>query len=315
MSSILALLAVGCSASVTAQTPIATETLRPYRAPTASATATTLSETATLATTPRPTATPFTHTVQKDETLLEIAARYGISLEMLLAANPGINPRLLSIGQQLTIPGPEGGQLIPELPTTTPIPVQLSEARCFVTLTRGLTCLAAVSNPGDEAVEGVVVRFTIDTTETKQVSSAQVYTPLNLLRPGETLPVSASFSMPSGEDYTVSAMLLGAIPAANPDERYAEVTLTEGARASMAGGTAWNMSGSVQVSTPSGGSFPRLVVLAVGYDADGAIVGFAEAEIGEGAGSDGQYAYELSLFSLGPPIEDAKVLAEASKTD
>lgn len=312
MSSIIALAAVGCSASVSTQKPIASPTLRPYLYPTTLATSTTAAEAPTVETTPRPTATPFTHTIQKDETLLVIAARYGISLEMLLAANPGINPRLLSIGQQLTIPGPEGGQLIPELPTTTPVPVQLSDVGCFPRPSQGITCLATVSNPGDEPVEGVVVGFTVFASDAQAATSIVVYTPLNLLLPGGTLPVSASFSTPSDGAYTVRATLLSAIAAAHPEERYADVTLSEGARQSTAGKTSWTVSGEVEVAGPPDVEVHRLVVLAMGFDSAGAVVGFAESEIDAGASSNGPIAYTLRVFSLGPPIADVQVVAEAS---
>ncbi len=44
------------------------------------------------------------HRASRD-TLWDIAANYGLSLGELLAANPGVDPRRLMAGQQLTIPG------------------------------------------------------------------------------------------------------------------------------------------------------------------------------------------------------------------
>jgi N-acetylmuramoyl-L-alanine amidase len=51
-----------------------------------------------------PGATPRTHTVQKGDTYYSIATRYRISPASLEAANPGINPRQLKIGQRLVVP-------------------------------------------------------------------------------------------------------------------------------------------------------------------------------------------------------------------
>jgi len=311
----VALLAVGCSASVSAQTPAATHTLRPYLALTATSTVTLPPKPPISEATPRPSATLFTHTIQKDETLLVVAARYGVSLEMLLAANPGINPRLLSIGQQLTIPGPEGGQLIPELPTTTPFPVQISGVACYPTRTEGQMCLATVSNPGQAALEGVVVQFTLLGSTGQPESMAQANTPINLLRPGQIVPVWASFAIPWEGPNFIQATLLSAIQAAHPEERYPEVGLTERIRESLAGKTLWTVSGEAEIAASSDVEVRRLVVLAIGFASSGAIVGFAEAEIEPGASSVGPIPYMLHVFSLGPPIEDVRVVAEASTSD
>lgn len=47
-----------------------------------------------------------THTVVAGETAVRIARRYGVSLEALLAANPGLEPRRMRVGQVLNIPPP-----------------------------------------------------------------------------------------------------------------------------------------------------------------------------------------------------------------
>jgi LysM repeat protein/uncharacterized protein YkwD len=45
------------------------------------------------------------YTVRPDDTLWDIAANYGLSVNDVLAANPGVDPRRMMVGQQLTIPG------------------------------------------------------------------------------------------------------------------------------------------------------------------------------------------------------------------
>lgn len=46
------------------------------------------------------------YTIKSGDTLGRIAAAYKISLSELLAANPGVDPRRLRIGQQINIPAP-----------------------------------------------------------------------------------------------------------------------------------------------------------------------------------------------------------------
>jgi tetratricopeptide (TPR) repeat protein len=49
-------------------------------------------------------ATARTHMVAAGETAVRIARRYGISLDALLAANPGLEPKRMRVGQVLNIP-------------------------------------------------------------------------------------------------------------------------------------------------------------------------------------------------------------------
>jgi LysM domain-containing protein len=52
-----------------------------------------------------PTPTPFTYTVKPKDTLTKIAARFGVTVDQILAANPTItNPNVVSIGDKLVIP-------------------------------------------------------------------------------------------------------------------------------------------------------------------------------------------------------------------
>jgi LysM repeat protein len=47
-----------------------------------------------------------TYTIQKGDTYYSIARRYNIKPTALEAANPGVDPNRLSVGQSLVVPGP-----------------------------------------------------------------------------------------------------------------------------------------------------------------------------------------------------------------
>jgi LysM repeat protein len=69
--------------------------------------------------TARPTATPEPrlYTVQSGDSLLALALDLGVTVEVLLQANPGLDPDGLTIGQLIVIPAHEGGLVSPWLPT------------------------------------------------------------------------------------------------------------------------------------------------------------------------------------------------------
>ena len=64
-----------------------------------------------------------THTIQKGETFVSIAKKYGIPIKSLLAANPGVKPTALHPGQviHLTTTAPSAAPVKPE-PAVVPMP-------------------------------------------------------------------------------------------------------------------------------------------------------------------------------------------------
>jgi len=56
---------------------------------------------------PKSSAAPVgTYSVKSGDTPRAIARKYGVSVDALMAANPGLNPKRLKIGQSITIPSP-----------------------------------------------------------------------------------------------------------------------------------------------------------------------------------------------------------------
>ena len=73
---------------------------------------------------PRAESRVITHTVQERETLLGIAAKYGITLNGIYALNPGVSPQFLQVGQvlRLDLGPPTPTPTSTPLPTATPFP-------------------------------------------------------------------------------------------------------------------------------------------------------------------------------------------------
>ena len=64
------------------------------------------------------------HSVEAGDTLISIAVKYGADLDNILAANPGINPDLIYVGQQIVVPlrPPTATPTITLTPTPTDTP-------------------------------------------------------------------------------------------------------------------------------------------------------------------------------------------------
>lgn len=88
------------SAHFPASNAVATEIQRPALIPGKTSVATPVSVPL------RPAASVRRYIVQKNETFASIARGKGIPLERLLAANPGVEPKQLKVGQAINIPAP-----------------------------------------------------------------------------------------------------------------------------------------------------------------------------------------------------------------
>jgi LysM repeat protein len=263
----------------------------------------------TLAATPEagPSPTPFKHVVEQNETLLQIAALYGVTLDALLAINPGLNPLVLSIGQELLIPGPEGEPIVSLIPTSTPIPLALQPAACYRRPSGGLWCLTAVRNPTTQGLENLLVEIRLQGPTGEIVASEQVFPPLNLLRPGETMPLAAAF--PEMEWTDASAAILSVIPASDVEARYPQAELVRSSDTLQPGGRSWLVEGTIEAA----GAIPppnRTLILATALDDAGRVVGYAvwEADPELEAGETRPFA--LRVFSLGPSIARVEVQSE-----
>lgn len=300
-----------CTAQAPEVTPTASVTLAPYRTPTASPTASRPTSTLPPIVTPGPSPTPLAHIVQANDTLLGIARRYGVDLEDLLAVNPGINPRFLSIGQAVLIPGPEGQPVSALAPTPTPVSVLLSPARCYRTLADGLWCLALVSNPLEVLVEGVTALITLVDEEGKALDSRVAHSPLRQIPPGGGLPLAAYFDSPAPRAASAAIVLLSALASESAESRALPLVTRMGASQPAHDRLRWSAAAEVSLDAAAPGPAARVTVVLVGYDAAGAVAGFAVREWNEPLPPGGSLSFSLTVYSLGPELARVGLLAEA----
>jgi len=104
------------------------------------------------------TGTSTTYTVQWGDWMRKIAERHGVSVEALIAANPGINPNVIYPGQVLNIPSPSGsvptpatGGVTPVMPSGGPTTYTVQKGEWFYQIARNFGISVAqlqAANPG-----------------------------------------------------------------------------------------------------------------------------------------------------------------------
>jgi LysM repeat protein len=252
-----------------------------------------------------PSPTPVTYTVVANDTLIGIAQAFGVSLDALMAANPGVNPNALTVGMVLIIPL---GAAATGEPAPTSVPLTVRQTRCYPTADGGMWCLALVENGFAEPVENLSGLFTLIDTSGQEVSSQAAYAPLNIIPPGASMPLGVFFPAPVPLGAEASLQILTANRILVGDQRYLPAVVRNSLVQVDWDGRSAQVTG--QVAFASADVTASVVwVLAVAYAADGSLVGFRRWD--SAAPATGSVAFDLRVYSLGADIERVDLLIEA----
>lgn len=258
-----------------------------------------------------PSPTPISYTIRAGDSLSLIALRYGVTLDALQAVNPGVNSNMLSIGQKIVIPPPkvEGTETPPA--TSTPVPVPLGAPLCFRAPTNSLRCLVTARLAQGPILEGVTVLVTLVDAGSRPVTTRTAYAPLNLLRPGQAMVLDALFDAPAPEFTSVVATLAGAVPLSPSDTRYEEAVISDLSSSAAPDQRSWRATGTLALGTKAAAPADRVALVILALDTSGEVVGYAKWESPVPIQPGEQTTFDLTVFSLGPPIESVEVQAEA----
>lgn len=144
--------------------------------------------------TPPSAPTALAYAIQPGDTLLGIAAQFGVSLQALQAANTDLNPLALPIGVSLIIPNPHfNAQGIPILPTATPVSLVLISPVCQPTATGSIICLGKVINTLAQGVQRVNLHLRLLRRDGSILSEGDVGIEQAFIPSGGSAPYRAFF--------------------------------------------------------------------------------------------------------------------------
>jgi len=305
-----AALLTACSSPAFSPTPLATlpaSTLIPYH--TGTPTPTRPAETPIPAS-PSPTLspTPFIHKVSAGEVFSAIAARYGLTVEELRAANPDVLLSPFLVGQVLVIPGQKGFTSTPEPPTPTPLPVENSTPTCLADAAGGAWCFLLVHNPLNESLENLSAVLELTDSTGQVVATVTANGLLNLLPGGASLPLAAYVPQVS-PPLQARVLELHALPVPADDTRYLPARLEDINIQIASDGLSASVQGQIllESETPAGQVWAALTA----YDAAGNVIGVRrwESPVGIQPGVAG--LLDGRVYSAGGEIVRVEVLLEA----
>jgi LysM repeat protein len=137
--------------------------------------------------------TPTLYTVEEDDTLIDIAFQFGITVEDIQLANPEVDPRVLQIGQVLVIPVTTPGVDGQRVPVEPPPPLSLTNPTCYQTPTRSVMCLGLIENPLEQPVERVQVAVQILGNDGVALGERIATTEQMVVPPGGQAPYRVQF--------------------------------------------------------------------------------------------------------------------------
>ncbi|MEP0806756.1 MAG: LysM peptidoglycan-binding domain-containing protein [Chloroflexota bacterium] len=257
--------------------------------------------------TPLPTPTPFPYTVQQGETISSIALKFGVSIDELLAANPDVNPNVMSIGAVLQIPSRP--QNLSGEATPTPAPFIVEQIACHPTANRGMWCFVLAHNDSPDFMENLSAQVTLVDSSGAPIAAQTALLPLNILPPNSSLPLTAYFPPEIPLDAEPRVQVLTAIRLLPGDSRYLPATLHDTLVEVGAGGHFANVSGEVRLPAESLAA-AQVWVAAVAYDEQGRVVGVRRWE-GGGIQPGGSLRFEMTVSSLGGVVTRVEFAAEA----
>jgi len=211
-----------------------------------------------------------------------IALRYRIDLAELLAANPTVNPRFMSIGTLLIIPPSrtvepttiaDGADISRQTPT--PVPIEIGDITCTSVEDGGMWCFQPVRNQQSYPIEGLTAIFQVADSTGEIIRSQTAALPLDLLPPGMTLPLAAYFpadqTVPIPQPPAVNSQLVSALPNRD-DGRYLRGHTANVKVLISTDGLSAAITLDVMIDQPDTRA-RRIWVAAVAYDRNGKIIG------------------------------------------
>ncbi len=258
--------------------------------------------------TPLASPTPFSYAIKAGDTLGSIAEHFNVSLDSLLAANPGVNPNAMSIGKTLNIPSTPRN--ISGQGTPTPVPFAVQQIACHPTGNQQLWCSVLIYNDSVEPMENVTAQVTLLDDEGQSKGSQTAMLPLDIVPAQSALPLTVSFGagLPGGLHPQVQ--ILTAIRLAPDDPRYLPATVQNTQARVDASGLSAQANGQVVLpadSKPAGSVW----VAAVAYDRDGAVIGVRRWESSSGLQPGAPLPFSMSISSVAGEIARVEFAVEA----
>jgi LysM repeat protein len=245
-----------------------------------------------------------TYAVRPGDTLLGIALDFGLNVNDLQVANPGVDPLALQVGQQLIVPPPGVAVAV----ASTPIGLDLEPPTCYDMVTGSTLCLGKIANPYRQPIRQARVQVGLWDAEGGLVAEATTGIEQSGIPPGGVAPYSVILK--SRPYDSASALLSSAEIAPLPPDLIVldliEETVAISGRHYLVTATLRNRSNS--------DTGPLRLVLTL-FDQDGKVTGFRVVNTDQGLKAGDRRRIEIeALAQPGTESGSHNLYAEARRS-
>jgi len=256
--------------------------------------------------TPAPTAAPTIHVVALGETISSIALLYGVPMDAITKANPGVKPTVLIVGDELVIPISNSRQSV----VVDPIfleNIHISEPDCVRTRDGGLWCAVLVNNHGQEDLENVVVTFSFRDSDGNVIEERSAPTLMRFAASGAVIPAVMFLEHIPLMYADTHVVLFSALAMEASTSTYLTVEVEEETHtlSEMEG----VISGWIRVEAEQDRDRADIWIGAAAFDVDGAIVGVRRLE--SSVTTNEMFNFNITIYSSAGNIDRVVLYTEA----
>jgi LysM repeat protein len=318
VSALLLLLVSGCGQlitppplQVTPSVALATGTPVPTLPP--RATSTPAPATPMPTATPTVTPTPIVYRIEPGDTLLAVAANFGVPAELIQEANGIIDPRRLQIGQELIIPRPEPDPEQPPTPTPTPPPMAIRKLSFKSMPLGGLWALGEIYNSGSDPVAEIMVEVSLFDGDGQLQASQTAFPQLDVVPPGEAIAFAILFDNPPRQFAQYQAVVLAGVPM-SPNTRYYLDLVATDLQGQATDATHYRVRGDLKNVGPSDVEDLRLLVTA--YDDEARVTAVRQVNLPVSVlRAAATTPFEADLSITGSPVVTYSVQAQGLRVE
>ena len=256
--------------------------------------------------TPAPTAAPTIHVVALGETISSIALLYGVPMDAITKANPGVKPTVLIVGDELVIPISNSRQSVVVDPLLLEN-IHISDPDCVRMRDGGLWCAVLVNNHGQEDLENVVVTFSFRDSDGNVIEERSAPTLMRFAASGAVIPAVMFLEHIPLMYADTHVVLFSALAMEASTSTYLTVEVEEETHtlSEMEG----VISGWIRVEAEQDRDRADIWIGAAAFDVDGAIVGVRRLE--SSVTTNEMFNFNITIYSSTGNIDRVVLYTEA----